>query len=488
MFVDLSPLRQSRDYRFLFAGQAVAHLGSQITTVAIPFQVFLLTRSSLAVGMFGLVSLLPLVTMARAGGPIADAVDRRKILVATQLLMGLTSTGLALNAGRAHPALWPAFVCAGLAAGLHGVDMPTRTAVLPNLVRRDQYSAAAALGQVLLQVGQVAGPALAGVVIGQAGLAAAYWIDALTCVAAIGAILAIGPQPPQGGGTRAGLASVREGLSYLKGRRVLTSTFLIDINAMVFGIPRALFPALGTGLYGGGASTVGLLYAAPGAGALVGALLTGWVGHVRRQGWAVIAAVVAWGAAIAGFGLVSWLPLGLFLLALAGAADVVSAVFRSTILQLSVPDHLRGRLSSVHIAVVTGGPRLGDAEAGAVAALTTPRFSVVSGGLACIAGALVLARLVPELRHYRPPPERPEADETAEAAQAAVPLVPEAAEGPEAPIDGATPAEPSAPPPGKGASEGPPVYFGGSPTATGHGAAPDQDHNRTVEGPLWPSE
>jgi MFS family permease len=401
VLVDLSPLRQSRDYRFLFAGQAVAHLGSQITTVAIPYQVFLLTRSSLAVGMIGLVALVPLISMSLVGGAVADAVDRRKILVVTQVLMGLTSVALALNAARPNPAVWPAFACAGLAAGLHGVDMPTRTAVLPNLVRRDQYPAAAALGQVLLQLGQVAGPALAGVTIGAAGLATAYWIDAATALVAIASVLAIRPQPPEGGGTRAGLTSIREGLAYLKGRRLLVSTFLIDINAMVFGMPRALFPALGTGLFGGGASTVGLLYAAPGAGALVGALFTGWVGHVRRQGWAVILAVVAWGGAITGFGLTSWLPLGLVLLALAGAADVVSAVFRNTILQLSVPDQLRGRLSSVHIAVVTGGPRLGDAEAGAVAALATPRFSVVSGGLACMAGALILARLVPELRRYQ---------------------------------------------------------------------------------------
>ncbi len=400
VFVDLSPLRQSRDYRFLFAGQAVAHLGTQITVVAIPYQVFLLTKSSLAVGMIGLVSLVPLVTMSLAGGAIADALDRRKVLVVTQLLMGVTSLALALNAGRPNPALWPAFVCAGLAAGLHGVDMPTRTAVLPNLVRRDQYSAAAALGQVLMQVGQVAGPALAGLIIGSTGLATAYLIDAATCVAAIAAILAIGPQPPKGGGTRAGLASIGEGLSYLKGRRVLTSTFLIDINAMVFGMPRALFPALGTTLYGGGATTVGLLYAAPGVGALVGALLTGWVGSVRRQGRAVIWAVLGWGAAIAVFGLVPWLPLGLALLALAGAADVISAVFRNTILQVTVPDALRGRLSSVHIAVVTGGPALGDAEAGTVAALTSPATSVVSGGVACMVGVALLHRLVPELAAY----------------------------------------------------------------------------------------
>ncbi|MFN2502658.1 MAG: MFS transporter [Acidimicrobiales bacterium] len=292
----------------------------------------------------------------------------------------------------------------------------TRNAILPNLVRREQFSAAASLSQVLLTVGQVAGPALAGIVIAQVSLAAAYWLDAATSIVAIAATSAIRPQPPEGGGTRAGIASIREGLSYLRGRRVLVSTFVIDINAMVFGMPRALFPALGTGLYGGGATTVGLLYAAPGAGALVGALLTGWVSHVRRQGWAVIVAVILWGAAIAAFGLVSWLPLGLVFLALAGAADVVSAVFRSTILALSVPDNLRGRLSAVHISVVTGGPRLGDAEAGSVAAITTPRFSVVSGGLACIAGALLVARAFPELRRYdasrpgpvdQPPPDRP---------------------------------------------------------------------------------
>jgi MFS family permease len=415
LLVDLAPLRESRDYRFLFGGQAIAYLGSQITVVAIPYQVFLLTRSSLAVGMIGLVSLAPLIVMSLVGGAVADAMDRRKLLLATQVLLGLTSAALALNAARGEPALWPLFVCAALAAGLSGVDLPTRNAILPNLVRREQFSNAAALGQILFQVGQVAGPALAGVIISRGSLAAAFWLDAATSAAAIAGTLAIRPQPPHGGGTKASIASIREGLAYLKGRRMLLSTFAIDINAMVFGMPRALFPALGTGLYGGGASTVGLLYAAPGAGALLGALFTGWVGRVRRQGWAVIVAVMVWGAAIAAFGLVSWLPLGLFFLALAGAADVVSAVFRSTILQLSVPDKLRGRLSAVHISVVTGGPRLGDAEAGTVAALTTPRFSVVSGGLACIAGALLVARLVPELRHYdalaqpaeEVPPDRP---------------------------------------------------------------------------------
>lgn len=400
LLADLTPLRVSRDYRLLFTGNAVSYLGRQLTVVAIPFQVFTITGSSLAVGMIGLATVVPLVTMSLAGGAIADAVDRRKLLLLTQLASAATSAGLALNAGSSSPRLWPIYVLAALSAGLSGVDLPARNAMIPNLVGRKLYPSAAALGQIQFQIGQVAGPALAGLIISQVSLAAAYWIDVASFGAAVVALLLIAPQPPEGGGTRASLSSIAEGLRYVRGRRLLVGTFLIDIDAMVFGMPRALFPALGTGFFGGGAGTVGLLYAAPGAGALVGALFTGWVGGVRRQGRAVIIAVVVWGAAIAAFGLVAWLPLGLFMLALAGAADVVSAVFRNTILQLSVPDGLRGRLSSVHIAVVTGGPQVGDAEAGAVAAITSPRFSVVSGGLACILGVAALVRWVPELARY----------------------------------------------------------------------------------------
>lgn len=400
LLADLTSLRVSRDFRLLFAGNSVSYLGRQLTVVAIPYQVFTITDSSLAVGMIGLVTVVPLVALSLAGGAIADAMDRRKLMLVTQVLSAATSAGLALNAGSSSPRLWPIYVLAALSAGLAGVDMPARNATIPRLVGKELYPSAAALGQIQFQVGQIVGPALAGVIISQVNLAAAYWIDVASFAAAVLAILLIAPQPPEGGGTRASLRSIGEGLRYVKGRRILVGTFLIDIDAMVFGMPRALFPALGTGFFGGGPLTVGLLYAAPGAGALIGALFTGWVGGVRRQGRAVIIAVVVWGGAIAAFGLVPWLPLGLFMLALAGAADVVSAVFRNTILQLSVPDGLRGRLSSVHIAVVTGGPQLGDAEAGAVAALTSPRFSVVSGGLACILGVAALLRWVPELARY----------------------------------------------------------------------------------------
>lgn len=400
VLADLTPLRESRDYRYLFAGQVSSYIGRQFTVVAIPIQVFAMTHSSLMVGLVGLASLGPLIIFSIAGGALSDAFDRRRMLLISQVLLAATSATLAINAGLDRPALWPLFLFGSLSAGFAGADMQTRNAIAPRLVRRETFPAAAALTQLVWQVGMVAGPILAGLVIAQVSLAVAYWIDVGSFVVAFVAAIPMRPLPPEGGGTKAGLSSVLEGLRFLKGKRVLVSTFVIDINAMVFGMPSALFPQLGTEVFGGGAQTVGLLYAAPGAGALLGALFSGWVPRVRRQGLAVIVAVILWGAAIAAFGFTESLPIALVLLALAGAADVVSAVFRNTILQLSVPDAFRGRLSGVHIAVVAGGPRLGDAEAGAVAALTTPQISVISGGLACIAGALLIARLVPEFARY----------------------------------------------------------------------------------------
>lgn len=404
---DVTPLRESPQYRLLYGGELLAFLGSQLTVVAVPLQVYLQTRSSLAVGLVGLAQLGPLLACSLVGGVVVDAVDRRVLLVWVQLARGALSLGLVANALRPEPALWPLYVLTAAGAGLQAVDAPARTAAIPAMVRRELLPAAAALHQILMQVGVVAGPAVAGLLVARAGLAAAYAIDVATFLLASLLALALRPLPPGAGAARAGVASVMEGFRFLRGRRALQGTFLIDLNAMVFGMPRALFPALGTELFGGGPGTVGLLYAAPGAGALLGALTAGWVGGVRRQGRAVLVAVTVWGAAITVFGLVSWLPLALALLAVAGAADVVSAVFRNAILQLTVPDGLRGRLAAIHIAVVTGGPRLGDAEAGAVAALTSPQVSVVTGGLACLAGVALLAWRIPELDRTVMEPSRP---------------------------------------------------------------------------------
>ena len=402
ILVDVAPLRDSRDYRLLWGGQLVSFVGTQLTVVAVPVQVYAITHSSFAVGMLGIAQLGPLLICSLFGGSLADAFDRRKLLLATQVLMALTSAALALNAMGGAPQLWPLYVLPAIAAGLSGIDSPTRSAAVPSLVRPDQLPAALALQQILWQTALVVGPAIAGLVIAQVSLSAAYWGDVITFGVGWLAVFFMRAMKPKGGGTRAGMKSIAEGLRYLKGRQALQGTFVIDINAMVFGMPRALFPELASRVFGGGAGTVGLLYAAPGAGALLGAVSSGWVGRVRRQGFAVLVSVTAWGLAIVGFGLTSILWVALVMLALAGAADVVSAVFRNTILQASVPDRLRGRLSAVHIAVVTGGPRLGDAESGAVSALVGPEFAVVSGGLACLAGVGIIAKLMPALGRWTP--------------------------------------------------------------------------------------
>src|SRR5215468_10343932 len=418
VLVDVSPLRRSRDLRCLAAGQLLSTLGAQLTMVAVAYQVYALTRSSLAVGLVSLAQLLPLIAGALLGGSLADAADRRRVLLGAQLLTLLCSAGLAVNADTG-PVLWPLFALPALAAGFMATAESGLSAILPNLVPRGEVATDNAMFQALFQIGQVAGPAVAGLLLAGAGVRFVYWVDVASIAAASLATFLMSPQPPRGGaGQRPGLRSIVTGLSYLRGRPVIQGAYLFDINAMVFGMPRAVFPALATTVFGGGASTLGFLYAAPGAGALLGAITTGWVHRVRRQGRAVVLAVIVWGASIACFGLVRSLSVALALLAVAGWADVISAVFRNTILQLTVPDALRGRLMGVQMAVVTGGPRIGDAESGAVAAAFSPVTSVISGGLACIGGALLLARLLPAFRSQKMPAAPPDA-QPAQAVKAA---------------------------------------------------------------------
>jgi len=395
--VDVSPLRRYRHFRRLWAGQVVSGMGTQLTLVAVSFQAYSLTRSTLVVGLIGLVQLLPLLAGALWGGTLADAMDRKRVLVLTQVAMAAAVGGLVVNAGRPHPAVWPLFVCTAAGAGFQGVDWPARRAALPMLVDDRDVTAAIALQTTIQQLALVAGPALAGVLIATIGLGAVYGIDVATYGVALVAALLLPALVPSGGGTPMGLRSMTEGFSHLRRQRLLSATYWIDLNAMIFGMPRAVFPALGVGLFGGGAGTVGLLYAAPGAGALAGSLFTGWCSRVRHQGRAIAACVVVWGVTIALFGIVPVLWIGLSLLALAGAADVVSAVFRQAVQQRTVPEHLQGRLSGTFFAVVAGGPRLGDAETGAAAAIGGPQFAVWSGGLACVVGVGVLIWRVPEL-------------------------------------------------------------------------------------------
>ncbi len=396
ILLDLTPLRRSRDYRALLAGLGVSVLGNQLTTVAVPFQVYAITRSSLVVGLVSLAQLFPLIIGSLLGGSLVDAVDRRRLLITVEAIGAASSAGLALNADFG-PALWPLFAFPALTASLSGIDSSARNAMMPGLVGMELLPASNAIFQSMFQMGTIVGPAVAGLLLAGAGVHLIYWIDAGSYVIALSAVFLIAPQPPSAGAAaaRPGWRSTLEGMRFIRRSQPAQGAYVIDVNAMVFGMPRALFPALAATAFGGGASTVGFLYAAPGAGALLGALTSGWVGHVRRQGLAVVCAVLVWGASITLFGLARWLPLALVLLAVAGWADVLSAVFRNTIIQFAGPDGMRGRLMGVQMAVVAGGPRLGDLEAGAVATAFGDTVSVVSGGLACIAGALVVAWALP---------------------------------------------------------------------------------------------
>jgi MFS family permease len=401
---DTRPLRVP-DFRRIYIGQGISLLGSQLTLVAVPYQVYVETNSSAAVGLVSLCQLVPLLIGSLVGGVVADSMDRRKLMLISQLALAVTSVALALNAALDDPLLWPIVLFSSIAAGLSGLERPARAASIPAIVGLDLFPAAHALWQILFQIGALLGPAVAGLLLAGAGLQIVYWVDALTFVVAFFFVLPMQSLRVSGGIERPSAGAMAEGLRFAVSKPELRGVFLSDLAAMVFGMPRALFPALGITVFGGPAA-VGLLYAAPGAGALIGAIFTGAVGRVSFPGRATIWCIVVWGAAMAAFGTTTWLPLALVFLAIAGAADVFSAVFRNTILQLSIPDSMRGRMSSVQLAVVTGGPRLGDFESGAVAALAGPRFSVVSGGVACVVAIGLLAVTVPAFRTWRLPAPR----------------------------------------------------------------------------------
>ena len=394
--VDLEPLKESRDFRLLFESFLVSSLGSQMTMVAIPFQTFAMTHSSLQVGLVSLAQLVPLIIGSLLGGTAGDALDRRTIILWSSLASAVVTAGLAFNASLAHPSLAALYVVSALAAGLVGFANPSRNAAVAVLVSPTRLVGAYSLNQMVIQLSIIIGPLMAGLLLAGPGVPWTYGIDAASFVLSAGLVLFMKPLPPEHEGGKPGLSAISAGFSYLKGRQVLEGIFALDLNAMIFGMPRALFPAMAADIYHVGATGLGLLYAAPGVGALIGAGTTGWVNGITRRGRAVVFAVAAWGVAITIFGLAHAMVVGLIMLALAGWADVISAVLRSTMLQTRIPDSFRSRLSSFQMAVVTGGPRLGDFESGAVAAATTTEFSVVSGGIACIIGAFALAKLLPD--------------------------------------------------------------------------------------------
>ncbi|MFB7464273.1 MFS transporter [Streptomyces sp. NPDC056224] len=391
IFADLTPLRTSLDYRRLWIGSTVSWLGQAMTALAISLQVYDITGSSFSVGLVGLFSLVPLVTFGLYGGAIADTVDRRMLGLYSSLGAAGLSSALAAAALLGYHRVWFLYAVVALQAVCGALSGPARSAMIPRLLPPGQLPAANALNSVTMTSGMMAGPMLGGLIVGWWGYQAAYLIDVVTFSAALYAMWRLpSMRPDRADGTR-GRASVVDGLRFLGTRPNIRMTFFSDMAAMVLAQPKALFPAIAVLWYGGDAKTVGLLVAAPAVGALLGGLFSGWQGRVRRHGLAILVAVAAWGLAIAVFGLTRNLWLGLFFLALAGCADTISMVFRTTMLQAATPDDMRGRLQGVFIVVVAGGPRLGDFLAGTAADLTSPAVAITGGGLACVAVLALLA-------------------------------------------------------------------------------------------------
>jgi MFS family permease len=398
--IDLTPLKASADFRRLFVGQALSEFGTQITFVAVPLQVYVLTRSTAMVGLLALCETLPLIVLPVVGGAIADAVERRRFLMVAQAAAAALTLALAVNAFLPQPRVWVLFVFSFLWASAYSLYSPAFRAWPARLLTPDLYTSALALEVVYYQSAALAGPALAGVVAVKLGFEYAYLLDSVSYLAVIVAVARMHPSPPTAGRASVGWTTIVEGLRFLRGKQVLQGTFWIDLNAMIFGLPVALYPAFVIDVLHASPTLVGVLYSAEALGALLVALVSGRAKHVRRQGLVTIVACLCWGAGIVGFGLSPTLWVALVFLMLASASDMVSGLYRDAILKTVTPDEMRGRLEGIGLSVVGTGPSLGNAEAGLLASITSVRTSIVSGGVACILGAGLLAIVLPRYRRY----------------------------------------------------------------------------------------
>jgi len=398
---DLRPLRESPDYRRLWLGSALSSVGGQMTTFAVALQVFTLSHSSAAVGAVGLAYAVPAIAVGMVGGVLVDSVDRRKLVLVTSSLQMVVSVALAAQAFAAGGALWLLYVLTAAQGCIGAVNAPARRTFNPRLLRRDLVSAGAALTMISGYVAMISGPALAGLVAAAGGLKLCYLIDAFTFVAALYGVFRLPPMRPEGQRTQRNFRALADGLRFVIDHQALRGAMLADLSATVLAMPIALFPAINANRFGGSPGTLGLLSTAVAVGGLLGLALSGPVKHVVRPGRAMLITGSIWGAALAGFGAVHDLPDSLALLAVAGAADVLSVVFRTTIVQLATPDAMRGRTSATEFVVGTAFPQLGNFRAGLVANVSSPGVSAITGGLAAVAGAGLIAITLPAFVHYR---------------------------------------------------------------------------------------
>jgi MFS family permease len=398
MLLDISPLRISRDYRLLFFGQLISAFGTAMSFVVVPVQVYQLTGSTLLVGLLSASEFVLILLLAFVGGAYADFIDKRRMLRLTEVGQTLVTAVLVCNALLAQPRVWLLFVCASLHAGLAALQRPSFESLLQKIVPLELMAAVSALNSVRWNLTTIVGPSLAGIILARFGASTAYGLDLVTFAASLTAVFLIRAVPaPTQLEQRPNLKSVGEGLQYAWRRKDILGTYLIDMNAMFFGMPTALFPALAATF---GAGTVGFFYAAPSVGALAATLSSGWTRRVNRHGLFVAVAAALWGVSMVFFGLAHNLYAALFFLALAGGFDMISAVFRMTMWSQTIPHYLRGRLAGLEMISYTSGPKLGDAEAGLVATLFSVRTSIVSGGILCVVGTAIISALLPEFIRY----------------------------------------------------------------------------------------
>jgi MFS family permease len=401
--VDVTPLRVSRDYRMLTTSSVVSGLGSFLTYVAVPFQIKQLTGSPLAVGLIGATELVPLVVCGLWGGALADAMDKRRLVLATEAASALLSVLLLLNALLPHltggqPMLWPVYVLTAAFAAANGLQRPSREAIVPRVVPPDLIPSASALSWLLGSFTMIAGPAIGGVLVATAGTATAYAADAASFLLSCVFLLRLRPSPQREDAENASLRGIAEGWRYARSRQELIGTYVVDIAAMALAMPTALFPFLADRLHA--SWSLGLLYAAPAVGSALVSLTSGWTRRIHRHGVAVIWAALVWGVAIGGMALTRNVWFVLFCLAVAGAGDAVSGVFRMAIWNQTIPDVLRGRLAGIELLSFSTGPILGQIRAGSMAAVGGAGFAIGFGGVACVGAVAVLAVVLPGFRHY----------------------------------------------------------------------------------------
>ncbi|NKZ12519.1 MFS transporter [Mycolicibacterium septicum DSM 44393] len=414
-FADTTPLR-TPDFRRLWLAGIPTVIGANLTIFAVPVQLYVLTENSAYVGLSGLFALVPLVVFGLWGGAWADAMDRRLLLIIASIGLAGASVLLWLQAALALNNVWVVLCLLGVQQAFYAINSPTRSAAIPRMLPGEQLPAANSLNMTVMQFGAIVGPLMAGSLLNWVDLSTLYLIDAVTCLAPIWATFRLAPMPPastEEGASRWGLTAVLDGFRYLAGNRVVLMSFVVDLVAMIFGMPRALFPQMAHESFGGpvsGGTAMALLAAAMSAGAVAGGVFSGWLPRIRRQGLAVVLAIVVWGVAMVGFGIaggmahgqagmVLWIALAF--LAVGGAADMVSAAFRSTILQQAASDELRGRLQGVFTVVVAGGPRLADTLHGAAAAAVGTTVAAAGGGALVVVGVVIAALAVPAFVRYR---------------------------------------------------------------------------------------